>query len=724
MRKRFYSVFFIAVLSAGLLSRPGSCFAETKEYETKSIDSPIVVNGDTVEYSADAKQAVASGNVFITYQGTTLSCEKVTVNTLTKDAVAEGNVLIKDAQQGVMSGKKVIYNFGDKTGTVIDGEFMSPPYFGRADEISKISDTEFRGIKGYATTCSMDVPHYRVVSKRIIIYPGDRIKTEKDIVYIGNCPIAYLPFFNHSLKEPLMHVQFSPGHSKDWGYYLLSAWRYYVSDNFSGRIYLDYRDALGVGSGFGTNYNTEEFGRGDLKFYYTQERPLEYLEEQAAEFERSLFRWRHKWVVDENTDFISEFYKIDDAKRAVHGSDHNILKDYFYREYEKDSQPRSYAQLHRNFDYSSMDVLVQSRVNGWYNPGFVEKLPEVTYSMPSYQFGESSFYFESSSSAANLNLKNRTTTTPDSSNVHVNRLDTTNKLSMPMKLSFLQVRPFAGTRETFYDKDLEADARMRTIFLTGTDVSTKFYRIFDVNTDALGLNLKGLRHVVTPSVGYAYDHEPTIPGSKLRSIDSVDAITYSSNRATLSLVNTFQTKRGKKTVDIGLFQINNSYYIRPKGASGSYMGDYNFDLELKPYSWGTFYADAIYSHRYDYFSNANYDMCFNLGAERSVSFGQRYQRKGANEFNFGSDWRLTPIWKIGTHQRFQFNETPTVKGGWRYQEYRISRDLHCWIADLAYTYEKDHGNTIWLVFKLKAFPETQFQFDQSYHTPKAGSQNY
>jgi hypothetical protein len=708
----------------------GMCYARPLDGDVKKIsgasvkqglvDAPVTVNGDTVEYSTDAKKVVASGNVLIQYKGTTLSCNKVTVDTATKEAVAEGSVVIKDEAQGIMSGEHVLYNFGTKTGTVYDGTFMSPPQFGHAREITKVSDSEFVAAKGYATTCDFDTPHYRVASKRITIYPNDRIETQKNVVYIGKCPVAYLPFYNHSLKEPLMHVQLVPGHSSDWGYFLLSAWRYYVNDNFAGRIYLDYRGELGVGSGFGLNYKTDDFGKGDFKYYYTQEHSKDYREDQPAEFERSLMRLRHQWIIDEQTDVISEFYKIDDAKRAMYGSEYNVLKDYFYREYESDAQPRSYAQLHHNFTDASMDVLAQARVNDWYDSGFVEKLPQISYSMPSYQLGESRLYYDNTSTLANLNRKNATSTvtTP---NTHVNRFDTTNKVSLPMKVSILRVSPFAGTRETAYGEDLSDDARLRTIFLTGADVSTKFFRLFDVKTNAYGLNINGLRHVITPTAGYAYDHKPTIPGSKLRQIDDIDAITYSSNRAGLSLTNTLQTKRDNRTVDLALLMISNSYYYKPKTMSGSYMGDYLFDLELRPYSWLSVLSDATYSHRYDYFTYANYDVSFNVASERTFTVGQRYVRRDSSEITAGSDWRLTPKWKAGFYERFQVKDNVSVKNGLRYQEYRLSRDLHCWIMDIAYSEQKDHGSTVWLIFKLKAFPDTQFKFDQSIHEPRPGS---
>ena len=81
----------------------------------------------------------------------------------------------------------------------------------------------------------------------------------------------------------------------------------------------------------------------------------------------------------------------------------------------------------------------------------------------------------------------------------LSRFDTTNKVSIPMKVAFLRVSPFVKVQETVYDKGANgSDLPARAIFYSGADVSTKFYRFFDVKTDIFGLDLNGLRHVITP----------------------------------------------------------------------------------------------------------------------------------------------------------------------------------------------------------------------------------
>ena len=698
-------------------------------YAQEGKAQPIIVNGDTVEYSTDAKEVTATGKVEINYKGAKLTCERLTLNTQTKEGIAEGNARLDD-EKGVIEGEKIIYNFQTKTGTIINSGFRANPYFGKARKVEKVSDSEFIARRGYATTCSFDRPHYRIQSKQINLFPQDKIQTKENTFYVGRIPLLYLPRYNHSLKDPLMHVQLMPGKRKDWGPYLLSAWRYNLAQNMDGRVYLDYRNKLGLAGGFGLNYSTPDFGKGDYKFYYTNEKPEDIPSGAPTEYERYLMRWRHKWDIDARTNIISEFYKIGDEKRKFLDQQTNILKDYFYREYEKDSQPLSYALFHHSFTRSSIDLLVQKRTNHWYDQ--LDKLPEVKYTLPSWQIGESPFYFENNSSLSNFNKK-ATTLPATADDVTMTRFDITNKVSLPMKVSFFQIAPFVSSRQTLYDKGVDGDTDLpiRTIFYSGADLSTKFYRILNVKSHFLGMDINGLRHIITPTISYSYNHEPTILSSKLRQIDSVDSI-GPSNSAILELSNKLQTKRKGQSVDLADVRVSTSYVFKPKDGDkpGSNLSDFLVNIKLLPYSWLRVEGDATYKHSgprsdsgYNHFSNANYDISFDLGKERYFGIGQRYQRKGSNEITNNLTWRLNPKWKFSFYQSRNIGHGSDIKRGLREQEYTISRDLHCWVMDLTFNSKKNEGSTIWFIFRLKAFPEMEFGFNQSYHSPKSGSQS-
>ncbi len=703
---------------------------ETTGTREEDVKQPIIVNGDRLEYSTDAREVTAEGNVEVIYKGVKLTCQRLTLNMLTKDCLAEGNARL-DEKAGVIEGSKISYNFQTKTGLMIDSQFMANPYFGRAQKVNKVSESAFITNRSYITTCSLDRPHYRMKSRKINFFMNDRVEVKDALFCLGQVPILYLPQYTRSLKDPLMHVQVMMGKDKNWGKYILTAWRYNLTDNISGRIYLDYRDQLGVAEGFGSNYTFPGFGKGDFKYYYTQERSRRFDEGVPAEFQRYFVRWRHKWDIDQKTNLTSEYYKIVDSKREVpvRNTTYNILKDYFFREYEKDSQPLSYVLLHRSFNYSSMDLLIQKRVNRWYTQ--LEKLPEIKYSLPSIKIGESKFYFENSTQAANFDFKHAVPS-PSGDDIGVGRLDTANKFSLPMKVAFFQLTPFVKNEETYYTQDVYGSAAVwRTVFYSGTDLSTKFYRIFNINSNFLGMDINSLRHIITPTVGYSFNHEPTILSSKLKQIDGIDSIARS-NAASLELSNKLQTKRKGQSVDLVNFVVSNSYTFKPKTGDklGSNLSDFLFKLELLPYSWMRVVSDATYKHSgnrsnegYNKFTNVNWDVSFSIGPERSLGIGQRYQIKGGNEVTLNVNWRLNPKWRFYLYQRRNRGHDPTLKRGIREQEYTISRDLHCWTMDISYNIKRGIGETAWLIFRLKAFPELEFEYNQSYHAPKPGSQS-
>ncbi len=719
MRKSFFLafLFFIGVSGISL---------------AEDVKSPITINGDHVEYSTDSSFVTAEGNVSIVMKGTKLSCDKLTINTITKDVEAFGHIRLED-EKGIIEGKSLKYNFVEKTGIIMDAYFRANPFFGRAEKLDKVNDEEFIASRTYVTTCSYDQPHFRLKSKKVKFYPGDKVEIKDTLMTVGRdtqVPIIYLPQFKQYFKDKFMRGQWMPGKSKEWGYYMLTAWRYRLNDYVDGKLMVDYRSYRGIAEGFLTEYRTDNFGKGDLKLYYTQERDKSGDLGQEASipkvFQRYLVRYRHKWDIDQQSNFITQYYRIVDSKRALNGPTYNVLKDYFPREYDKDEQPLSFAQYHRSFGYSSLDFLLQPRVNRWTDQ--LEKLPYITYVMPSNKIFNTPFYFESSNSFAEFRYKHAV---PSSStnDIKSNRYDLYNSFSYPTKIAFIYISPRVGNRTTYYNSDIYGSSiAPRTIFYSGATASTKFYRLFNIKTNFLWLNLNGLRHIISPSIDYSYNHAPTLSSTRIKQIDGVDAIDTNNNMNFL-LQNKLQTKRNGSSVDLVDFRIETGYNflsvepmtgIKNKGR----LKDFELFLDVLPYSWLSWHSDATWNTKRAYFNDANTNLDFNIGKEKTIGIGMRYARGTGRELTFSSQWRLSPKWKIGIYERYQFGKLSPLNKGLREQQYTITRDLHCWTVEASIDEERGKGNTFWIVFRLKAFPEMEFDYNKSYHEPKPGSQGY
>lgn len=685
----------------------------------KSEEPPIVVNGDRIEYAQEKNVVTVEGNVEVTKGDTVLTCNKATVNTLTNDAHAEGNVVLKD-KQGVITADSCDYNFKAKTGQAFNAKAAYEPYYGAGKIIKKVSEDELEIKNGYMTTCDKEHPHYRIQSRLSQIFPKDKVTTKAMTFRVANTPIAYLPKYTQNLKDDRMHVQVTPGKHKDWGAFILTAWRYDLLNNSNGRIHLDYREKRDLAWGVDNYYDTEIAGKGYFKTYYTRERKLgrshlykypEILtpEKSTREKERYRIQWRHKWEMDKNTYALAEYHKVRDL---------TFIKDYFLREYEKNSQPPSYLLLsHTSEAGATLSLLNQKRTNRIFSE--TEKLPEVRLESPSMQMFNTPLYFSSSSSYVSFNKKFSTVPSPTEDDESNQRIDASNRLSMPLKLSFLDLNPFAGSRETYYRRIAGSETGIfREIWDSGIDLTTRFYRIFDADLDMWGIQINKLRHIISPSVKYSYTHPPTVSSSKLLQFDGTDSLSEA-NQMTLSLENKLQTKRMNKTVDFLRLIAGTDYLFNIEGRERKWSDAITFDLEILPYDWMRFESDASFDRQKRNFSSAHFDLHAS-GEKISWGGGYRYERDSSSQMTGEILFNLLKGWSFKFYERLQFKGDDLVKE----QDYVISKDLHCWILDIQYNVLRERGETVWIALRLKAFPEMTIDYNQNYHNPKPGSQGY
>ena len=681
--------------------------------------APIVCYGDTVEFLEAQQKLNASGHVIVIYEDVKITCDKIDISLDTKDGLAEGDVIVYQ-KDSIITGDKVEYNFNSQTGTMYKTGFASQLIYGKGPKAVKEGPDKITMRKSYMTTCDLAQPHYRIQSRTATVFLEDRVVMRHAIVYAFNAPLFYLPYYSYSLKEERRpKVTVTPGKDSDWGYYVLTSWRYELSQYLKGILRLDYREKRDLASGFDNYYRTEGFGKGFLKTYYMNERTLEsnrlWKEPRIThERERYVIQHRHSWDIDQDTDLKFEYWGL---------SDTGVLKDYFYwKEYERDLDPESYLSIIRSKPNYTLSFLGQRRFNKIFTR--LEYQPELKLDIHNLRIGNenSKYYWKSENSFANLSRKYAHPSNIDEDAV---RVDTYNQISRVSKLGFLHITPYVGGRETYYTKDVygDDDDWWRSAFYTGVDIGTKFFRMFNINTNKWGLDINNLRHVITPSVGYDYIHTPTIVPEKLVQFDGVDAVDRL-NRITLSLENKLQTKRANKAVDLARLLISTYYDYRLPG--GSKFSDVIFDFEFTPFNWLTLEFDTTYDHLQDRFKTFNLDIYADQGDKWKCGFGYRYAHEDHSEATFEISFKPTPLWKLGMYQSFMFKGYPYTKkkiNALNVQEYRIVRDLHCWTSEILYTVSRGEGESIYLVFRLKAFPEMPLEFGKSYHNPKSGSYN-
>jgi LPS-assembly protein len=672
---------------------------------------PIVVDGDKVEFFGKTKEIQAEGNVIITYQDLTLFCDKIRVNTETKDALAEGNVYIRSSK-GEIRGEKVEYNFENKVGRIVKGDISSEPFYGKGELINRISEQEFQIHRGYITTCDLVPPHYRFQAKKIELFPEDKVIARNVVLKIGDVPIFWIPRFVQRLDENRPHVRLVPGKNKDWGYFLLQAWRYNFNPLMHGRLYLDYREKKDFAWGWDNQFDTPLLGKGLFRVYYMNERNIQSkhlwdIPRNTKEKERFRIQLLQSKQFSDDTRMILQFNRMSDDK---------FVKDYFFREYEKDYKPDSYLLLTQTKPYYSLNFLLRKRFNRYFAE--TEKLPEITLDIPSYKLGETYFYFNNSTSSSIMEKKGAA---PSDLKQKIYRFDTYNELARQKKIAFIETKPYIAYRGTYFSKDVNWKKDIwRNIFYAGIDLSTKFYRMFDISCETLFLKIHNLRHIITPSISYAYIRKPDIISSRLIQYDDIDSIDKQSSLS-LSLENKLQTKRESKTVDFLRFIVDTSYIFKHQQESGGNFSNINTDLELLPQDWIRIDVDSVYDRGIKKFSSVNFDLYLHDTSkpERwSIGIGKRFERKDSNQITTELKFRPNNKWNFRIYERFYPHSDNLME-----QEYTIVKDLHCWELEVNYNVRRGWGETIWFIFRLKAFPDIEFDWNKEYHRRKPGSQS-
>jgi len=713
-----------------------SSIANAQEVKQKA---PIIVNGDKVEYFHEQKKVIGTGNIFIDYEDVRLTCKKVTVYLDTREAIAEGDVKItqKDAY---FTGDRMNYNFDKRTGKAIDAYINYVPFYGKSKEIDKVSENQIDIQKGMITTCDLDKPHYRVEAKQIRIFLEDKVIANSIILYIGNWPVMYLPYYVQPLNVESSHITVMGGHDKDWGYYALSSIKFDYSQIFRGRFMVDYRTKNGYAFGVDDPYQLPGgLGDGIVRFYYAQE-DNDYFSYKPITREEGKYRLqiRHKWHVMDDTLFTLELNKV---------RDDNFIKYYFLKEWEEQRQPDSYLSfITLKPDYTT-EFLTRVRLDKYYD--VVQRLPEYKIDIPQYNIKSTPFYYSGIFNPVYLQhaFPDNSSIGPMRKDQDVIRVDTYNKISYPVRLlNSLNFNPYVGTRQTYYSRNKFGRTNIiRGILDAGSEFSTKFYKVYDINTNALGLDINRIRHIITPTANYYHTHQPTVSMDNLMQFDNIDAL-KEQNGIILGVENKLQTKRFGKSVDLVDFIIASDYQftlksnVFPTFKNSDYktrkFKSVDMQLELMPYPWIYTLAKMRIDTKHCLPDFTSIDFVSGKELDRSVAFGYRYERSfdpslivdpdtNKNVLNFltaDAIYRFNEKWKARVYWRANLN-----KGYLDEQLYTIYRDMHCWTLEFSYDilpYQNDKtivDQMFWFAIRLKAFPDQPIGLRRTYSRTRAGA---
>ena len=677
----------------------------------------ISLYGDILEYDFNSKQGFLesagenSGKIYAVYHDVRIVSARMEFDLDKQIAQSQGDVILTQGN-AVLTGNALQYDFKTETGGMVDARIKNDIWFGKAEKAEKNEKKNLIELKrSYITTCDVEAkPHYRIQAKRIDYYIDDKVVAKNALMFVGNIPVAYFPFWSQSLEDGRTNPAVSVGQKKEWGGFVLTTWRYDLNQYLKYKIHADHRQLKGFASGIDAEYDTKDYGYGSVKTYYMNERDK--YEVDPQEIERYRGQLKYRWQADKSTLGLLEYNKL---------SDIDFTKDYLYREYSEDIQPVSVGSVTHYEDAYSASLYARKRTNRFYSE--VERLPEIELNTVSNEIADSNLYFRQDFALANLNKK----IANSDADTDANRIDSYNELKYPTKLpgnfDWINIAPYVGMRQTYYSKDNIGSQEdfIRGIHYYGLDMNTKFFRIYDYKGSPLGIEINRLRHVITPSVKYAYIHSPTVASSKLGPFDEIDSIS-AANLFTFGIENHVQTKwTSKETKELENIDLIYFYpYVgyRQNASPGvKHFGYINSELNLRPYRWLHLDSDTVFNQYQKRIQTTNIDLYATYEDKWSVGLGKRYDRDISEQLTTDIYYKINDKWQIRSYTRYL-----SYTDSFQEQQYTVYRDLHCWQLETTFDIKlNDDGSvedrTLWFIFRLKAFPdEVPIRFNVGYET--------
>jgi lipopolysaccharide assembly outer membrane protein LptD (OstA) len=510
----------------------------------------VSYSADKIEFLADKKDILLEDGARIYYQNRTLTGKEITYNSNLQLLDARGSpVLIEGTDK--FYGSRMDYDLESGVGLVRDGstKFQQGYYFG--EDVAKVGDNQLKVWNSTYTTCDLKVPHYHFASKEMKVFLRDKVISGPIWLYIGNTPIAYLPFLANNIsrgrKSGILRPEFEFGITKSTGRYIRNFGYYWATNDYTDFKFLaDFNEDASLRMLIENRYKLRYRLSGNVQFSFYRD-----LRSFANEW---MVTSRHQQTLGEKFSLQSDlrFVSSDKAPGAISRIDQvaNVVE----------RRIESRLSLRKSWNSvgfsASLRRIQQLNVE---DPDVIRvstSLPSISLSIPSRNLyfgkatkrGKKSFWEKFLGGIRYSPRVSMDRTTEERRYEYKETITQNSGLSFssPRKIFFLNFSPslsasnsytrtmrkvteheeitnnFGSTDTTFVpsSKTITTDNLFR--WSTGAALRTNFYGTFYPDIGPLA----GIRHTITPSVTYSYNprvgSRPSSQGFNVNLTNAVD----------------------------------------------------------------------------------------------------------------------------------------------------------------------------------------------------------
>ncbi len=710
-----------------------ACIVQAQEDSYLEI-VPMAGSGDFTASTRDRWLIITNRHIIKfkhpTYGQGVLVADRSQVDSLEGDVIASGNVYIQ-RDELVWTGENISYNFLTRkmeaaqfrAGGAVAG---SPSVFVGAENVDgDHSNNVFTAENAFITTDDVANPATRIKASSIKIIPGKEFKARHAVLYAGRVPVFYFPIYAVRLDGQLSRFDFVPGYRTRYGAYLLTTYRWSLTDEIDGALHGDYRSKRGGAGGADLNLHLDRWGEASFKYYHLHDlRPDIGNRGFSIPEDRKLAQFGYSAEPFTNFSVISQ---------VRYQGDERILHNFFESEYRANPQPSTFVELNQHWNDFALDFYAQPRINEFF--GTVERLPELRLTGFRQQVMGSLLYYESESSAGFYRRRfAETNSIATGANYEAMRADTFHQLTLPYTLfGWLNFVPRAGGRVTYYgDADgrgATTDSVTRSVFNTGAELTFKASRTWaDARNGIFALD--GLRHIVEPSINYVFVPKPSrmpvevpqfdfeLPSLRLlplafpeyNAIDSVD----SQSTVRLGIRNRLQTKRDGVIQDFVYWDLYADWRLDPQSNQRRFSDVFS-DLAFRPRDWLELESLTRFDPHDGVFRLSFHNVTLRPNSFWSWGIGHLYVRddfsatptalQEGNSFITSTLFlRASENWGVRAQHQYE------VRDSWLQQQtYSLYRDFRNWTCALTFRVREprngeDRDYAVAFTFSLKAAP--------------------
>lgn len=457
------------------------------------------------EYALLEKDVVAE------YQDVTIHADKLTYNFKTKDAVAEGHVIL-DQGPTRLTGDHIVFNLDSKTGTFFNATgALQPDMYFAGEKIERLAEDRYRLTNGMFTSCNPEHPSWSFHVSSADITLDDYAHMRNVSFRAHDVPLLFAPRLIWPTKSDrsqgllIPRVLLSPtyGDRLELGYFVP------FGDAADATVYADLNDKGYNGVGVSVRYRpSNDVKLGDLSAYTVHD-------VQAGRNE-----WKYKYQHSQDN-LPGGFRGVVDVE--------DLSNLDFFRRYDRDSRLHTLSQIYssayltKNRSGYSFNILTDRRdillgpvdPNNPFAPPSrqrFEQLPSLQFRLYPNRVGETPFYYSLESSMSHL----ATSGLINGPTANYYRGDIFPTLSMQLHTpAWFSVRPQISVRETYYSDSLSADSVANPLGkLTAVNdpierfyaqgqvevVGPSFSRVYN---DSFG-GFSKFKHVIEPRFRYLY----------------------------------------------------------------------------------------------------------------------------------------------------------------------------------------------------------------------------